>query len=162
MSSELLVPLVGALSWTVLMGFGGRTLTQLGPWYYGLRQPEWKPSDMLFGPVWTTIFLCAAGAFVLAWTSPGATSGSRVGLVVAYLVNAGLNLLWSYLFFMRRRPDWALPETGLLWISIVAMILVLAPLSVVAAWLIAPYLLWVSFASVLTRAVVRLNRPFAS
>ncbi len=153
---------IAAVVWIVAMGVGGRTLTRLDQWYYNLRQPPWKPSDVLFGPVWTTIFLCAAVALVLGWRSPVATAATRAALVAAYLANTVLNLYWSYLFFRRHRPDLALWETALLWLSIVGMIVVLWPLSRVAASLIAPYLLWVSFASVLTRAVVKLNRPFAS
>ena len=73
-----------------------------------------------------------------------------------------LNVLWSLLFFRLRRPDWALGEVVALWSSIVAMIWALAPLSKLGAGLILPYLAWVSFASVLNRAIVRLNAPFGA
>ena len=151
-----------AVAWMVGLGAMGIVATDLSPWYYELRKPAWKPSDTLFGPVWSTIFLLAAIAFVLAWTSPEATREARTRLVAVYAVNAVLNVAWSVLFFRLRRPDWALGEVGLLWLSIVAMIWALAPLSALAAWLVAPYLAWVSFASVLNRAIVRLNAPFGS
>jgi benzodiazapine receptor len=112
--------------------------------------------------VWSTIFLCAAVAFVLAWSAENATPEARSRLLVAYLVNAVLNVLWSLLFFRMRRPDWALVEVVALWISIVAMMWALAPLSKLGAALILPYLAWVSFASVLNRAIVRLNAPFGA
>jgi tryptophan-rich sensory protein len=159
-------PSLGALAmagvWMVGLGGMGVVATQLSPWYYELRKPAWKPSDVLFGPVWSTIFLCAAIAFVLAWNAEGATPSARTRLVVVYLVNAVLNVGWSLLFFRMRRPDWALVEVAALWISIVAMIWALAPLSKLGAALIAPYLAWVSFASVLNRAIVRLNAPFGA
>jgi tryptophan-rich sensory protein len=71
-----------------------------------------------------------------------------------------LNVLWSWLFFRARRPDWALAEVGLLWLSIVLLIVLAARASTSAAWLLAPYLLWVAFAAALNLAVVRLNAPF--
>ena len=154
--------IVMAAVWMFGLGGLGVVTTDLSPWYYELRKPSWKPSDLLFGPVWSTIFLLAAAAFVLAWNADGATPSARTRLVVAYVVNAVLNVLWSYLFFRMRRPDWALAEVVALWISIVAMIVVLAPLSKVAAALLAPYLAWVSFASVLNRSIVRLNGPFGA
>jgi tryptophan-rich sensory protein len=163
---SLLRPSIGAIAtagvWMVGLGGMGVVATKLSPWYYELRKPSWKPSDVLFGPVWSTIFLCAAVAFVLAWSAESATPASRSRLLVAYLVNAVLNVLWSLLFFRMRRPDWALVEVVALWISIVAMMWALAPQSKLGAALILPYLAWVSFASVLNRAIVRLNAPFGA
>jgi tryptophan-rich sensory protein len=71
-------------------------------------------------------------------------------------------MFWSFLFFLRHRPDWAFTETALLWLSIGMMIAMVAPLSSLGAALLLPYLLWVSLAWALTRAVVRLNGPFAA
>jgi benzodiazapine receptor len=65
------------------------------------------------------------------------------------------------LFFFVRRPDRALREVAGLWLSIVALIVVLAPVSPLGAWLLVPYLLWVSFASFLNLTIVRLNGAFA-
>jgi tryptophan-rich sensory protein len=152
--------IVTAVAWMIVLGGAGVVSTDLSPWYYALRKPEWKPSDVLFGPVWSTIFLLAAIALVLGWTSEAATPAARTRLVAAYVANGVLNVTWSVLFFRMRRPDWALVEVVALWVSIVAMMWVLAPLSRTAAWLLAPYLAWVSFASVLNRAIVRLNGPF--
>jgi tryptophan-rich sensory protein len=69
-------------------------------------------------------------------------------------------MLWSALYFTLQRPDWALIEVAVLWLSIVALIIVCGRVSRLAGWLLVPYLLWVSFASVLNLAVVRLNGPF--
>jgi tryptophan-rich sensory protein len=71
-----------------------------------------------------------------------------------------LNILWSPLFFKLRRPDWALIEVPFLWLSILAPIVLLAPISRTASLLMAPYLVWVSFAAVLNLTIVQLNRPF--
>jgi len=163
---SLLRPSIGAIAtagaWMVGLGGMGFVATKLSPWYYRLRQPSWKPSDVLFGPVWSTIFLCAAVALVLAWSAESATPAARSRLLAVYLVNAVLNVLWSLLFFRLRRPDWALVEVVALWLSIVAMMWALAPLSKLGAALLVPYLAWVSFASVLNLAIVRLNAPFGA
>ena len=78
----------------------------------------------------------------------------------AFAANAFFNVLWSLLFFRFHRPDWALAEVSLLWLSILALIVVLGRLSRASGWLMAPYLAWVSFAAFLNLTVVRLNAPF--
>lgn len=154
--------LLFAGAWVVALGGLGIVATDLSSWYYALRKPSWQPPDFLFGPVWTTIFVLAAIAFVLGWESPGASPSRRQALVAAYVANGVLNTLWSVLFFRMKRPDWALVEVVPLWLSIAAMILVLWPLSRLAALLVVPYLVWVTFATVLNRAIIRLNGPFGS
>lgn len=150
---------VAALSATLVAGLGGAA-TQLGPWYYGLRKPLWQPPDWLFGPAWTVIFALIAAAGVAGWRA-AADRASQVRLIALFGVNGFLNVLWSVLFFHLQRPDWALVEVVLLWLSILVLIIALAPLSRLASWLLVPYLAWVSFASVLNLAIVRLNQPFS-
>jgi translocator protein len=159
-SSSLVVPIAFATGWTIALGLIGALVTSLGPWYYALRKPSWQPPDWAFGPAWTTIFLCAATAFVLAWRAPESTALDRTRLVQLFLLNAVLNVLWSALFFRWRRPDWALLEILPLWLSIIAMAAAVASRRPAAAWLFAPYVLWVSFAAVLNATIVRLNGPF--
>ncbi len=156
-----LVAIAIALGGLVVTAAGGALVTQLGPWYYGLKQPAWKPPDWLFGPAWTTIFLCMAWAFVLAWAKLPTTE-ERLRLFGIFALNGGLNTLWSFLFFGKRRPDLALIEVFPFIGSIVLMIYVTAPLDRRAAWAFAPYLTWVLFATVLNVAIVRRNAPFAS
>lgn len=159
-STSLVVPIAFAAGWTIALGLIGALVTTLGPWYYALRKPSWQPPDWAFGPAWTTIFLCAAVAFVLAWRSPESTTADRTRLLQVYALNAVLNVLWSALFFRWRRPDWALLEILPLWLSIIAVAAAVASRRPTAAWLLAPYVLWVSFAAVLNAAIVRLNGPF--
>lgn len=143
----------------VLTAAGGALVTQLGPWYYGLKKPSWQPPDWLFGPAWTLIFLCMAAAFVMSWErlpSPAA----RLRLFGLFALNAGLNTTWSFLFFGRRRPDLALLEIVPFFGSIVLLTLTVAPLDMRAAWAFVPYLLWVMFATALNIAIVRRNAPF--
>jgi tryptophan-rich sensory protein len=150
--------LVAALAAVGVAVLGG-LMTELGTWYYGLRQPQWKPPDWLFGPAWTLIFALSALAGVLGWAR-APSRAAREWLLALFALNAFLNVLWSLLFFRLRRPDWALVEVAFLWLSIVVLIAVLARWSRPAAWLLAPYLAWVTFAAALNAAVVRLNAPF--
>ncbi len=110
--------------------------------------------------MWTTIFLCAGTAFVLAWKGAGQSGMSRSALMIVFVANGVCNMLWSWLFFRRHRPDHAYVESYLLWISILAMLIVAGSMSPWGYLLIAPYLVWVTIATALTRAVVRLNGPF--
>ena len=81
-------------------------------------------------------------------------------MIGLFCANGVLNVVWSPLFFRLRRPDWALMEVPLLWLSILALMFLLAPISRTASLLLVPYLLWVSFAAVLNLTIVRLNGPF--
>lgn len=137
----------------------GGLMTELGTWYYGLRQPAWKPPDWLFGPAWTVIFALIAVAAFWAWEH-APDRAAREWLLALFALNAFLNVFWSLLFFRLRRPDWALVEVGFLWLSIVLLIVVLARSYRPAAWLLVPYIAWVTFAAVLNAAVVQLNAPF--
>ncbi len=137
----------------------GGVITEIGPWYYALRKPSWQPPDWAFGPAWTLIFALAALSGYLAWQS--APSMRRWGAIVGlFTANGLLNIGWSACFFALHRPDWALGEVGPLWLSVLALIVVLWPQSRRAAWLLVPYLAWVGFAAVLNLAVVQLNYPF--
>lgn len=139
----------------------GASATELGPWYQALRKPAWQPPDWLFGPAWTLIFALAAVAGVLGWRG-APDRHHRLRLIAWFALNALLNVVWTWLFFRFHRPDWALAEVVFLWLSIVVLIVVLMPYSRIAAWLLAPYLAWVTFAAVLNLAVVRLNAPFTA
>jgi len=153
------VLIAGAVTIGVL-GLGGLlTGVGFGPWYDRLRKPAWQPPGWLFAPAWNTIGALTATSAVLAW-DVARNQEDRTKVVGLFAANGALNALWSALFFALRRPDWALAEVVPLWLSIAALIKGTAPLSRRAAWLLAPYLAWVSFAAVLNAEIVRLNAPF--
>lgn len=152
--------LIFAVAWALVLAVGGGLLTTIGPWYHDLRKPSWQPPDWLFGPAWTVILGLAAWAFVLCWGEAQA-QGEAWLLIALYLVNGVLHFAWSPLFFTAKRPDWALVEVPFLWLSVLVLSIVLRDWSALASWLIVPYLAWVSFATILNLAIVRLNRPFA-
>jgi translocator protein len=158
-SSSLWVPVLAAAAAAIVVASVGSTMTDLGPWYQSLKKPSWQPPDWAFGPAWTLIFALAAIAGVVAWRR-AETDAQREWIIVLFAINGVLNILWSTLFFRFHRPDWALYEVALLWLSVVVPIVVFARYAKAASWLLAPYLAWVTFAALLNFGVVKLNGPF--
>lgn len=156
---QTLTPVAVGVGAALLVAGIGSTMTDLGPWYRGLRQPGWSPPDWAFPVGWTTVYVCTVAAGVSALRA--ARPGERPGVIALFAFNAFLNILWSLIFFRLHRPDWALAEVAVFWLSIVGLIAVAARRSSTARLLLLPYLGWVSFASVLNAAVVALNPPFA-
>lgn len=140
----------------IFLGAAGGLLTDIGPWYKGLKRPRLNPPDWLFGPAWTIILGLAAWSAATAW-SAAATDGQRQLVVALFAANALFHFLWSPLFFKLRRPDWALIEVVFLWGSIIALVIALAPISSSAVLMLVPYLAWVTFAAWLNWQIVRLN-----
>ena len=154
-------PVLVALLAAVAVAGLGAAATDIGPWYQALKKPSWQPPDLLFGPVWTTIYALIAISGVKAWrAAPDVRTRQRI--LVLFAANALLNVTWSELFFGLHRPDWALWEAAPFLASIAVLIAAVRPLSRAAARLLVPYLAWVAFATVLNVAVVRLNAPFGA
>ena len=138
----------------VLVAVAGGLATRTDGWYRRLRVPAWKPPDWAFGPVWACIFAMTACSGVLAWS---AAPADRPLIALAFGVNGALNIAWSVLFFRFRRPDWALGEIALLWLSVAALVVVTGRVGLVAGLLNAPYLAWVSVAAFLNLRIVQMN-----
>ncbi|KIZ41242.1 MULTISPECIES: TspO/MBR family protein [Rhodopseudomonas] len=152
-------PVVIAAAAATFVGALGATLTDTGPWYQRLQKPWWQPPDWLFGPAWTLIFALAAMSAIYAWRGTRTTS-QREWVIGLFALNGFLNIVWSTLFFAARRPDWALVEVPLLWLSILIAIAAFWRMSRAASYYLLPYLLWVTFAAYLNWTVVQLNAPF--
>lgn len=159
MSRSWVLPVaVAAAAGMIVAGLGG-TITDLGPWYEGLRKPAWTPPRVAFPIVWTTIFALAAWAGVAAWrAAPNARAADTV--IGLFAFNGFLNILWSLLFFRIKRPDWAVVELVLLELSVLVLIVYCGRLSRLAALLLVPYAIWVAVAGALNWQIVQLNRPF--
>jgi len=155
MNFDIIPPIL----WGLIVGGLGAWLTELSPWYHNLKRPSFQPPDWLFGPGWTVILALASYSAHLAWQIAG-DPASRALVITLFVVNGLANLLWSPLFFKWRRPDLALIEVAFLWLSVLAPIVLLWPLSTAASLLLVPYLIWVGFAAILNFAIVRLNGPF--
>ncbi len=153
-------PELVAAAGATMVAFAGGALTTIGPWYRALRKPSWQPPNWLFAPAWTLIFVLSATASVMGWY--GSKNASEASILIgAFVLNGVLNMTWSFLFFYRRRPDWALVEIFPFWLTIVALMVVVKTYSGSAWLLLLPYILWVSFAAFLNYTIVRLNAPFA-
>lgn len=134
---------------------GMLTASSVDTWYPGLNKPSWNPPKTVFAPVWTSLFVMMAVAAWVVWSRRDAKDvRAAMALFGFQLV---LNMGWSAIFFGLRQPGFASFEIVLLWLSIVATIFAFARVSRTAAWLLAPYLCWVSFASALNVAIWRLN-----
>ena len=148
-----------AVSLVICLGAAGigsiLTMPSIGTWYAALHKPQWNPPNWIFGPVWTFLYCCMAVAAWLVWRQGGFTA-ARVPLLL-FAVQLALNVIWSGIFFRLRSPGAAFAEVVLLWILILATTIAFRPVSLTAAWLMAPYLAWVTFATVLNATIWRMN-----
>jgi benzodiazapine receptor len=124
-------------------------------WYPALQKPSFNPPAWVFAPVWTILYFLMGCGLYLLLRSPAGPARSRA--LFSFAVQLALNGAWSFLFFAFHRTGWALFEIGLLWVSILLMILAMRKASPKAAYLQIPYLAWVSYASALNAALWRLN-----
>ena len=130
------------------------TTASVGSWYPGLAKPTWTPPAWVFGPVWTALYAMMAVAGWLVWRQRG--EGSRRALRW-FVLQLGLNVCWSAIFFGLRMPDLAFVEIVALWLAIAVTLIESWRASWPAGLLLAPYLLWVGFAAALNFAIWRLN-----
>lgn len=129
-----------------------------GAWYAALNKPRWTPPNWAFPAVWLVIFTLNIVAGWLVWQAAGSAA---LPALAVYAVSLGVNAAWSWLFFGRRRMDLALIDVVALWLSIAAVMVMFAPISLPATALLAPYLLWVTIAGVLNLRMIQLNRATA-
>lgn len=134
---------------------GAVTSSSVGTWYQQLRKPSFNPPNWIFAPVWTALYIAMAVAAWRVWRQRG-LEGARSALVL-FAAQLALNLGWSVLFFGVRQIGLALVEILILLATIVAMALAFRRVDGIAALLLIPYVLWVSFATVLNAAIWRLN-----
>lgn len=132
------------------------TRPQIPGWYAALEKPFFNPPNWVFGPVWTLLFAMMALAFWRVLQRPAGTPG-RGAAIVAHLVQMALNVTWSVVFFGLNSPAGGFLVIGLFLVAIGITIRLFASLDRPAAWLLAPYLAWVSFASVLNASIWWLN-----
>lgn len=130
------------------------TISTIPTWYTTLQKPFLNPPGWVFGPVWIVLYLLMGISLWLIWESDSKEKKKAVGLFFAQLV---LNAIWSPLFFGAQSIGGALAVIVLLWAAIVLTILVFTKISRAAAWLLVPYILWVSFAVYLNFSIFILN-----
>jgi len=131
------------------------TAAAVREWYPDIRKPSWTPADWLFGPVWTLLFLLMAVSAWLFWCGArGQNFRMGLGLFLGQLV---LNALWSGLFFAARSPGIAFADIVVLWATVAVTLMTFGRVSAVAAGLLVPYLLWVTYATALNGAIWVMN-----
>ena len=152
--TRMMLGLLGWLSLCFAVAAMG-ALFMPGEWFAALKKPSWNPPSWVFGPVWSALYTMMAVAAWLVWRRGGFASQSRA--LRLFLLQLALNAMWSPLFFGLHWPGVAAIEMVMLWLAIVATIAAFHRASAVSAWLLAPYLVWVSFAAVLNFTLWRLN-----
>lgn len=131
------------------------TIGSVKEWYPVLVKPALNPPAWIFGPVWTTLFLLMGYALFLVWKDENAKN-KRLAYS-AFGIQMVLNALWSIIFFGLHSPGGALVEVVFLWLAILATIIAFYKISKPAAWLLVPYIAWVSFAMYLNYSIYALN-----
>lgn len=132
------------------------TISAISTWYVFLVKPSFSPPNWIFGPVWTTLYLLMGVSAFLIWRK--GLKNKKVKRALSYfLVQLFFNISWSLLFFGLHSPLLGLLNIILLLISIVLTIQAFYRISKIAAYILVPYLLWVSFATILNIAIVLLN-----
>lgn len=153
-----LIKLSGSIISCELVGIFGTpfTIKAIPTWYASLNKPFFSPPNWIFGPVWTILYLLMGISFYLIWKKGwGKKSVKSAGMF--FLAQLILNLLWSPIFFGLKSPLLGLIIIVAMWILIVMTIKKFYPLSKLASYLLIPYFLWVSFATVLNAAILILN-----
>lgn len=131
------------------------TVSEIPTWYASLNKPSFNPPNWLFGPVWTILYLLMGISVYMIWKQPVSTERNKA--LQLFILQFILNFCWSFIFFGLHATGWALIEMIALWILILLSILHFAKHSKTAAWLLVPYILWVSFALLLNAAIWKLN-----
>jgi tryptophan-rich sensory protein len=138
----------------LVLGLGVGAVTPMHPeWYATLAKPSWNPPGWVFGPVWTVLYVLMglAARRVFLRTGPNAAA------MLLFAIQLGLNIAWSPVFFGQKNPRRALLILGLLVVAALATTVAFATVDRAAAWMLAPYLVWLLLAYSLNRAVVEKN-----
>jgi translocator protein len=140
-------------------GFIGSIFTtpSILTWYSRINKPAFNPPNWIFAPVWTILFIMMGVSLYLIWNKGLKKKESKEALII-FILQLAINVLWSILFFGLHSPLYAYFDIVILWLLIILTIFRFKKISLTAAWLLIPYLFWVSFASVLNLSVYFLNR----
>ena len=158
MNTRNFIALVIAVGVSELAGIIGSVFTTsaIPNWYRTLEKPLLNPPSWVFGPVWVTLYALMGVAAFLVWRHGWKKGKVKIALGI-FGVQLFLNTIWSIIFFGFENPAWALVDIVLLWIAIVWTIVVFYKISKWAAYLLIPYVIWVSFAAYLNYSIWILN-----
>jgi len=137
----------------IISGIGSIfTSNSISTWYAELIKPSFNPPSWIFGPVWTILYLIIGISFYLIWIK----KFDKITYII-YGIQLLLNGLWTIIFFGFKSPFYALIEIILLWISILLTIIYFYKINKISAYLLIPYILWVTFATILNFSLFILN-----
>lgn len=150
--------LIFAVAIAETAGLVGSVFTRpaITSWYLGLTKPALNPPNWIFGPVWTTLYFLMGVAAFLVWRRGLKQKEVKTALVV-FSIQLVLNTLWSIIFFGWHNPFWSFVEIIILWFAILGTIFAFYKISRPAAYLLLPYIFWVSFAVYLNYFIWALN-----
>lgn len=132
------------------------TAAAIPVWYENLAKPALNPPNWVFGPVWTILFILMGIAAFLVWREGLDKKEIKIALAI-FIFQLLLNVFWSLLFFGIHNPAVAFTEIISLWSAIMALILAFYQINRKAAYLLIPYIVWVSFAAYLNYAIWQLS-----
>jgi len=132
------------------------TLPSITTWYAQLNKPFFSPPNWIFGPVWTVLYFLMGVSLYIIWNK-NLKNKKKEDAIKIFIFQLTLNLLWSLVFFGLHQPLLAFIAIIILWISIFMMIKYFYKISKTSAYLLVPYIIWVTFASILNLAVAVLN-----
>lgn len=147
-----------AIIFCQLVGLVGSIFTfpSIGTWYRFLNKPLFNPPNWIFGPVWATLYLLMGISLYLIWQSKSKKKSNKYLFI--FYIQLFLNFLWSIIFFGLHNPLLAFIEILFLWLAIILTMIGFYKVSKPAGILLIPYILWVSFASILNLAIYILNK----
>lgn len=133
------------------------TRSAITTWYPTLIKPVFNPPNWIFAPVWSMLYIMMGVAAGLVWSRIEIEKEAVKKALIFFAIQLALNALWSYLFFGLRNPMLAGVEIVILWLMIFETYSKFIKINKIAGYLFIPYLLWVSFASVLNASIWWLN-----
>lgn len=153
-----ILTLIACLALTLGVGAiaGIATANNIDTWYNGIQKPSFNPPNYLFGPVWTLLYILMAISVYMIIIAPPHPLKRKA--VILFMLQLFFNFCWSFIFFSFHELLWASAEIIVLWVLILLTILQFSKINKIAAWLLVPYLAWVSFATCLSLSVYLLNR----
>lgn len=132
------------------------TVSAIPNWYATLNKPFFSPPNWIFGPVWTVLYALMGMSFYLIWKLDWKKKKIKTAGIY-FFIQLGLNFIWTPIFFGLKSPLIALFVIMAMWVFILLTIIKFYTLNKFAAYLLIPYLAWVSFATILNAAIVLLN-----
>ena len=154
-SAKLIVSIIIPVAIGATAGFF--TATGVDSWYQTINKPSWNPPSWIFAPVWTILYIMMGIALFLVWKSNNNEALKKRAMIL-FFVQLVLNFFWSFIFFDQQQPGWALVEIIAMGVAILLTIFAFAKVNKIAAWLLVPYISWVSFASILNYTIWQLNK----